>query len=114
VIVDWVANHTAWDHPWVKAHPDWYTHDAKGEITIPAGTNWNDVADLDYAKPALRAAMIASMKGWVERYGLDGFRCDTADWVPADFWKEAIVRLRAASPRPLPILPEKNLFAFDR
>ncbi len=106
VILDWVANHTAWDHPWLKAHPDWYTHDAKGEIAIPAGTNWQDVADLDYTKPALRAAMIAAMEGWITRYGVDGFRCDTADWVPADFWKEAIARLRVASPHPLFVLAE--------
>ena len=106
VILDWVTNHTAWDNPWIEAHPDWYVHDAKGAITIPAGTNWNDVAKLDYAKPALRAAMVASMRGWVARYGIDGFRCDTADFVPADFWRDAIVRLRAASPRPLLMLAE--------
>ncbi len=106
VILDWVANHTAWDNPWIKSHPDWYTHDAKGNITIPAGTNWNDVADLNYDKPALRTAMIDAMKGWVDRFGIDGFRCDTADWVPADFWKQAIARLRAASPRPLLMLAE--------
>ena len=118
VILDWVANHTAWDHPWIKAHPDWYTRDAKGEIAIPAGTNWNDVADLDYAKPALREAMTLAMQGWVRDYGIDGFRCDTADWVPADFWKAAIDRLRAASPRPLLMLaegfrPENRVAGFD-
>ena len=106
VILDWVANHTAWDNPWVKAHPDWYTHDAKGEIAIPAGTNWQDAADLNYDNTALRSAMIASMKGWVERFGIDGFRFDTADWVPVDFWKEAVPALRKASPKPLFLLGE--------
>lgn len=118
VILDWVANHTAWDHPWVQAHPDWYTHDAEGRIVSPAGTNWNDVADLDYAKPELRAAMIRAMQGWVRRYGIDGFRCDTTDWVPEDFWRDTISRLRADSPRPLFMLaegfrPENRAAGFD-
>lgn len=34
VIQDWVANHTSWDHPWIKAHPDWYTHDATTDTII--------------------------------------------------------------------------------
>ncbi|RYG26828.1 alpha-amylase [bacterium] len=106
VIIDWVANHTAWDNPWIQAHPDWYTRDAKGEITIPAGTNWQDTADLNYDVPAVRTTMIASMKGWVERYGIDGFRFDTADWVPIEFWKEAVPALRRASPKPLFLLAE--------
>lgn len=106
VILDWVANHTAWDHPWVQAHPNWYSHDAKGEIVIPTGTNWQDVADLDFAQPAMRRAMIASMQGWVTRYGIDGFRCDAAGMVPTDFWREAIGALRAGSKRPLLILAE--------
>jgi glycosidase len=106
IIIDWVANHTAWDNPWVKEHPDWYTHDAKGQITIPAGTNWQDVADLNYDMPALRVAMIKSMCGWVKRYGIDGFRCDTADWVPFDFWKDAVTKIRGSSSKPLLMLAE--------
>lgn len=106
VIIDWVANHTAWDHPWVKEHPGWYTHDGKGQITIPAGTNWNDVADLNYDNPGLRRAMISQMTGWLDRYGIDGFRCDTADYVPYGFWKEAISSLRAHQSRPLFMLAE--------
>jgi len=58
VILDWVANHTAWDNPWIKAHPDWYLHDAKGEISVPVDpqghlTDWTDVAQLDYKNPEL-------------------------------------------------------------
>ncbi|AIE85615.1 alpha-amylase family glycosyl hydrolase [Fimbriimonas ginsengisoli] len=106
VVLDWVANHTAWDNPWLKNHPDWYTHDAKGEITIPAGTNWQDVADLNYDNRDLRKAMTASMKGWIDRYGVDGFRCDAADFVPFDFWKEAVSTLRKSQRRPLFMLAE--------
>lgn len=106
IIIDWAANHTAWDHPWIKAHPDWYVHDAKGNVSIPPGTNWKDVAALDYRNPDLRTAMIAAMREWVVRYRIDGFRCDSSDRQPADFWRATISRLRAASTRPLLMLAE--------
>ncbi|MBP3744035.1 MAG: alpha-amylase [Prevotella sp.] len=97
IIMDWVANHTAWDNPWVKEHKDWYTHDQKGEIIHPAGTDWTDVADLNYNNRDMRNAMIDAMLFWIRDMGVDGFRCDYADGVPADFWKEAIDTLRKAA-----------------
>ena len=87
IILDWVANHTAWDHPWVKEHPDWYTHDEKADTIIyPPHTDWYDVADLNYDNADMRAAMIDAMKFWIVDMGIDGFRGDVADGVPADFW----------------------------
>ena len=107
VILDWVANHTAWDNVWVKEHPDWYTHDSLGNIIYPPGTDWTDVADLDYNNKDMRAAMIDAMRFWVDSVGIDGFRCDVADQVPVDFWSECIDNLRAAAkPRRLIMLAE--------
>ena len=98
IILDWVANHTAWDHPWVKEHPDWYTRDAQTDTIIcPQPWNWEDVADLNYDNKDMREAMIDAMKFWIVEVGIDGFRCDVADGVPADFWKDAIDQLRAAA-----------------
>ena len=94
VIIDWVANHTSWDNQWIKDHPDWYTHDDSGEIIHPAGTGWNDVADLNFDNPALCQAMIDAMKFWVVEVGVDGFRCDAADYVPFEFWKDCVAQLR--------------------
>ena len=107
VILDWVANHTAWDNVWLKEHPEWYTHDSVGNIIYPPGTDWTDVADLNYDNKDMRAAMIDAMRFWVDSVGVDGFRCDVADAVPVDFWTECISNLRAAAkPRRLIMLAE--------
>jgi glycosidase len=105
VILDWVANHTAWDHPWASTHKDWYKLDAKGElypVTFNEGTDhvehWWDVIALNYANPALRQAMVAAMKFWLDEVDLDGFRCDVASLVPTDFWVAARKRLEARKP----------------
>ena len=88
VIIDWVANHTAWDNPLMEKHKDWYTLNEKGEPKPPVD-DWTDVADLNYDKPELREYMIDALKFWVQQAHIDGYRCDVADMVPTDFstWK---------------------------
>jgi glycosidase len=98
LILDFVANHTAQDHPWVMEHPEWYTKDSTGAVTHPPGTDWYDVADLDYSNPDLRAAMIDAMRYWVAEHDVDGYRCDVAELVPQDFWDAAIDTLRTVKP----------------
>lgn len=92
VITDWVANHSAIDNHWLKAHPDFYARDSAGKIVIPF--DWTDVRKLDYTNRELRDSMIDAMKFWVTETGIDGFRCDVAEEVPVDFWKECIDSLR--------------------
>ncbi len=106
VILDWVANHTAWDHEWIEAHPDWYTQDSDGNIIHPAGTNWMDVADLNYMSYDMRAEMIRSMEYWIYEANIDGFRCDYADGVPFSFWLDAWTALREIPGRKLIFLAE--------
>ncbi len=103
LILDLVANHTAWDHPWITEHPDWYTPGPDGGITVPLDpndnlTDWTDVADLNYDNRALRAEMTGVMRYWVEEFDIDGYRCDVAGWVPFDFWKDAIAAVRQVKP----------------
>jgi len=110
LIIDWVPDHTGWDHVWVTEHPDYYVR-TNGQLTIPrdpAGksTDWDDVVQLDYANPALRQAMIAAMRYWLEEFGIDGFRVDAAGFVPDTFWREAIPALRSAVRRPILLLAE--------
>ena len=94
VVLDWVANHTSWDNVWITAHPSWYQKDANGNIIIPPGTNYNDVAQLDFNNTDMKAAMIDAMSYWVYNANIDGFRCDYADFVPQNFWSDAITALR--------------------
>ena len=106
VVVDWVANHSAWDNPWVTQHPEWYSQDGAGNIIIPPGTNWNDVADLNFSNATMRVNMIDAMKYWALEANIDGFRCDYADGVPYDFWKQAIDSLNTIPNRNLIFLAE--------
>jgi glycosidase len=88
LILDWVPNHTAWDHPWITEHPEYYAHDSQGNIAHEA--DWTDIALLDHLNPATRAAMIEDMKHWVTNFDVDGFRCDHAGHeIPLYFWEEA-------------------------
>lgn len=98
VILDWVANHTGWDHKWITEHPEYYTTDAEGKIIHPLDTDWVDVADLNFDSKEMRAAMIDAMKFWVEEVDVDGFRCDYAQGVPLDFWEEARTTLDEVKP----------------
>ena len=92
IILDWVPNHSAWDHPWITAHPDFYAKDSLGHIVYEA--DWTDIALLDHTNPDTRAAMIDAMKYWVETMDVDGFRCDHAGHeIPLYFWEEATAAL---------------------
>lgn len=99
LIIDWVPNHTGWDHKWIKEHPDYYTKNDAGEIIDPIDYNtgeswgWTDVADLNYDNPKMREAMINDMKYWIADVGIDGFRVDVAHGVPTDFWDKCVVDL---------------------
>jgi glycosidase len=88
VIIDWVANHTAWDNVWVKSHPEFYTKDVKGNF-VPPVADWTDVIDLNYDNKELWNFMIDAMNYWIKESGIDGFRCDVAAMVPTEFWIEA-------------------------
>lgn len=116
VILDWVANHTGWDNPWITEHPEYYTKNAQGEITHPANTDWTDTADLDYSNKNLRKEMIANLVYWVENFDIDGYRCDVAHMVPTDFWENAVGAIKQVKPVfMLAESEEKSLFkeAFD-
>ena len=92
VIIDWVANHTAWDNNWINDHPDFYTKDSIGNI-VPPNPDWTDVADLNFENRELWSEMISALKFWVEECDIDGYRCDVAGMLPIEFWIEARTEL---------------------
>jgi alpha-amylase len=103
VILDWVANHTSFDHAWTVAHKNWYTLRPDGSISRAVDdkgkeTDWSDVADLNYDNMEMRAAMIAEMRWWLDHTGIDGFRCDVAGFIPYDFWTDVRTKLQSAKP----------------
>jgi glycosidase len=91
VMMDWVANHTGWDHTWTRTNPEYYIRDQNKAFTERNG--WEDVIDLDYSNHAMREAMIQSMAYWVKTFDIDGFRCDMAMLVILEFWSEARLQL---------------------
>lgn len=98
VILDWVANHSAYDNPLTARHPEWFTRTPEGALTSPAGTDWSDVADFDYSQPGLRRYMTESLVYWVREFGIDGYRADVAGYVPTDFWENARAALDKVKP----------------
>ncbi len=122
VILDWVANHTGWDHHWLKEHPEYYTQNEKGEPVDPLNPEtgeswgWTDVADLNYDNKELWKEMTAEMKYWIDEHDIDGFRADVAGEVPTEFWEQALPQLEETKPVfMLAESEEKELFhnAFD-
>jgi len=113
VIIDWVPNHTAWDHYWMEEHPDFYYIDPEtGEISNGRNdhnqpTDWTDVAELDYNNPEMQHFMIEDMRFWIEEHDIDGFRCDMAGGQTEDFWRRANEDLRNVK-RNIFMLAESN------
>lgn len=96
VIVDWVANHTGNDNVWIKSHPEYFEHEANGNIVHPNG--WEDVSKLDYNNLEMQQAMIEAMEYWIEECNIDGFRCDMAHLVQLDFWIKAKASISKLKP----------------
>lgn len=113
VLLDWVANHTARDARWVKSEAaDWYERDEKGEPKVP--WDWSDTAKLNYANHAVWRGQVEAMRYWVEKHGVDGFRCDMAMLVPIGFWQEAARELRGLKPDLVLLAEAEEQNLFDK
>ncbi len=106
VILDWVANHSAWDCNLVSAHPEWYTRDYNGNFQPTPWYDWSDVIDFDYNQPGIRKYMTEVLKYWVTEANIDGYRCDVAGFIPTDFWEN--VRKELDEIKPVFMLAEWN------
>lgn len=98
VILDWVANHSAWDNPLVQQHPEWYDRDWKGAFRPTPWWDWSDIIDFDFRQAGVRRYMADAMLYWVREFGIDGYRADVAAYVPIDFWNQLRSDLDAIKP----------------
>ncbi len=115
IIIDFVADHAAWDSQLLMENPEWFVHNEEGAIVSPH-PDWIDVAKIDYGQHEPRKYMIAVMKYWVKNIGVDGFRCSRADLVPTDFWEVArreLDKIKTVVMISEGALPEYHLTAFD-
>ncbi|KZU12914.1 Alpha-amylase [Lactiplantibacillus plantarum] len=95
VMLDIVYNHTSPDSVLATEHPDWFYHDADGQLMNKVG-DWSDVKDLDYGHHELWQYQIDTLLYWSQF--VDGYRCDVAPLVPLDFWLEARKQVNAKYP----------------
>ncbi len=126
LMLDFVPNHTALDHPWAAGHPEYYVRGAEEDLARephnyvrldggifahgrdPYFPGWTDTLQLDYSNPRLREAMQAELVRIAKL--CDGVRCDMAMLVLPDvfertwgrrsgpFWPEAIAAVRRSAP----------------
>lgn len=96
VIIDWVPNHTGGDHHWLKEQPDFFVKDSTGKAAM--AVDWADTRQLDYSNAVMQDSMINAMKYWLNKTGIDGFRCDVAWNVPGSFWSRCISQLKKVKP----------------
>lgn len=120
VILDWVANHTAFDSEWTDSHIEYFLLDDTGNLQPPSGTDWWDVTQLDWAngkETGLYDAMADALEYWVRECAIDGYRCDVAEKVPTDFWEKARRQMERVNPDVFMLaeaeVPEHHLRAFD-
>lgn len=116
LILDFIPNHVASDHPWTRLYPDRFIHhqDANGKMRIAHGKDpylppWSDTAQLNLFSPSARRALIEELKNLVQV--CDGVRCDMAMlalnrifrevWkghlmktLPEEFWAGAIREIK--------------------
>ncbi len=115
IIINLVASQAAWDNQLLLEHPDWFVHNEEGAI-VSRNYESSDAAQIDYNQHEPRKYMIAIMKFWIQKIGIDGFQCALAELLPVDFWEVARNELDKIKPVIMiseSALPEHHIKAFD-
>ncbi len=129
LLLDYVPNHMALDHPWVEEHPDFFIagsvddlarephnyvrlQSSRGDVILAHGRDpyfpgWPDSLQLNYGNPKLHEAMLAEL---VQVAGkCDGLRCDMAMLIlPEVFEHTWGIRPEPFWPRAIPAVHEKH------
>jgi hypothetical protein len=120
LILDFVGNHTALDHPWTREHPDFYIQGTQQQVEQnpssfyrvdsvngpaflalakdPYYPPWRDVAQLNHFSPPMRAAQIEDLRSIASH--CDGLRCDMAMLLLNDIFANVWAPFLGTSPRP--------------
>jgi glycosidase len=129
LMLDFVPNHMAPDHPWVEQHPDYFVGGSEVDlarapqnyfqVATRSGTRlfahgrdpyfdgWPDTIQLNYGNPALQEAMIGELTRIAGQ--CDGVRCDMAMLVlPEVFTRTWGIDARPFWPTAIPSVHERN------
>ncbi|MCF3740147.1 alpha-1,4-glucan--maltose-1-phosphate maltosyltransferase, partial [Salmonella enterica subsp. enterica serovar Weltevreden] len=86
------------DHPWVAAHPEWFTTRVDGTIAYAENPpkKYQDIYPLNFDNDpdGLAQAVLDVVRGWVAR-GVHIFRVDNPHTKPLWFWEWLIAKVRA-------------------
>lgn len=99
IFLDIPANHTGWASAFQTTHPEWFRRRRDGAFKSPGawGVTWEDLVELDYSHPDLRAAMASVFLFWCAK-GVDGFRCDAGYMIPSATWEYITSKVREVFP----------------
>ena len=111
VILDWVANHAAWDNIWTIDHPEYFERNENGKFISPF--DWTDVIHIDHQNPNAHQAIQNAMCYWVSEFDIDGFRADLAHLTPLHFWIEARQKTGAIKPDLLWLAETEDLDYYE-
>ncbi len=107
LMIDLVINHSAYDAPLTREHPEWFVREADGRIANAScqhGTErivWSDLAQFDHRHTRDPEGLFRHSLRIVEHLialGFDGFRCDAAYQIPTNFWQRLIRETKAKHP----------------
>ena len=94
VLLDLVYLHCGPKAVFLKDHPEFASHDENGNVI---NGPWLFPA-LNIELPELREYLYSNMEYYIREFNVDGYRCDTAEYLPLDFWAEGKKRIKALNP----------------
>ena len=89
------------DHPWVKAHPNWFRHKPDGSIAFAENPpkKYQDIYPIDFNAdmPSIEKEVERIMNLWIEA-GVTIFRIDNPHTKPVRFWQDVIAAVTKKHP----------------
>lgn len=104
VILDYVVNHTGYNHPWLSddSKTDWFHNNGTitdyNDIDQVENYNLSGLPDLNTENPQVKAYFFENALFWIRETGVDGMRLDTVRHVPQAFWNEFAYIIKSEYP----------------